>query len=70
MVNGQGGEGNDTFCISRYNRAKMVDIPGTRDSRRREFVSKQSDGRKRQYDVAQATGMEEEDLHYSIIIVF
>ena len=48
----------------------MVEIARKGDSGRRESIPKQSNGREGENDVSQPAGMEDEDLHYSMIIVF
>ena len=48
----------------------MIDISRHGNPGGRESLAKQGDGREREDDVSQAAGMNNEDLHYSMIIVF
>jgi hypothetical protein len=47
----------------------MIDIARNREFRVRELLPQHSYRGERQYGVAQAAGMKEEYLHYSMIIV-
>jgi len=69
-MEGQRGKRDKALCIARYNRRKMVEITRERDSGRRASIPNQRNGGEGENDVSQPARMEDEDLHYSIIIVF